>query len=405
LELYSRESGIGKLFYIVNSRLRTVKSIGKPIQSEFERAVTESCGDLSDFVRLVWEGLNFEFPETPRGEVVLYRGVELSESALESYRDSVGYLFAWSMFASFTEHREVAEGFGRAWRGRIPVLFELRSVWCRRLRNGTYLLHPFAVLQVETVTGNTVKLVEVELLEPGRTGPLPEQRPGLVSRDEELKALCEAAKESDVRVIAKLATRPELINAGDAEWLAPLHVASYFGKGDAVKALVWLGATVNDRNKKGFTPLFVASCQGHESTVLTLVSLGADLNVPCRKGMTPMYTASQRGREMIVRVLASCGADVNAPLEDGTTPVCIASLEGHDSMDRVLASLGANVNTPNKSGATALLMASQVGHVAVVTELLKAGASPKATLPDGRTALTVAKSEGHKAIVALLEKA
>jgi hypothetical protein len=114
LDIYSQESGIGKFFYIVNSRLRRVKSIENPSLDSFMRAVTESCGDLADFVRLVWEGLNFEFPETPKGEVFIFRGVELPASALESYRNSVGTLIAWSMFSSFTEKREEAEEYGRA---------------------------------------------------------------------------------------------------------------------------------------------------------------------------------------------------------------------------------------------------------------------------------------------------
>jgi hypothetical protein len=67
LELYSQEDGIGEFFYIVNSRLRRVKSIENPTPDCFVRAITESCGDLADFVRLVWEGLNFEFREAPRG--------------------------------------------------------------------------------------------------------------------------------------------------------------------------------------------------------------------------------------------------------------------------------------------------------------------------------------------------
>jgi hypothetical protein len=154
LELYSQESGIGKFFYTVNSRLGRVKSVENPTPDCFVRAVTESCGDLADFGPLVWEGLNFEFSETPKREVVLFRGVELSEAALESYREIVGKFFTWSMFASFTENREEAEEYGRAWRGGISVLFELRSAWCRRMRDGrTYLLHPFAVLQVEAVAG------------------------------------------------------------------------------------------------------------------------------------------------------------------------------------------------------------------------------------------------------------
>jgi hypothetical protein len=156
LELYLRENGIGGFFYILNSMLRKVQSIRSPNRAEFAGAVTEACGDLSDFIRLVWDGLNFEFGETPRREVVIFRGVELPEAVLESYRKSVGELFTWSMFSSFTEEREKAEEYGRSWRGGVEVLFELRSAWCRRLRNGTYLLHPFAVLRVEAVVGSTV---------------------------------------------------------------------------------------------------------------------------------------------------------------------------------------------------------------------------------------------------------
>jgi hypothetical protein len=142
------------------------------------------------------------------------------------------------MFASFTKQREVAEDFGRAWRGGIPVLFEFRSAWCRRLREGTYLLHPFALLRLEAVIGNTVKLVEVELLEQGLVRPLAAQRPGMFPKVGDLKTLCEAAKEGDVRAIAMLATRAELINARDAEGWMPLHDAPYYGKTEAVKALM-----------------------------------------------------------------------------------------------------------------------------------------------------------------------
>jgi hypothetical protein len=254
--------------------------------------------------------------------------VELSEAALESYRDSVGHLFTWSMFASFTEQREVAEEYGRAWRGGVQVLFELRSAWCRQLRNGTYLLHPFVLLQVEAVTGTTVKLVEIELLEPGLVGPLPAQRRGVVPKVGELKALCEAASEGDVRAIARLASHPELINARDSEGLTPLHYACYNGRTEAVKALVWLGGSVNSQTGLGATPLLVASQEGHEGTARILVSLGADVNTPNTVGATPVGIASQGGHESVVRVLASLGADVNTPDKWGVTPLMIASQFG-----------------------------------------------------------------------------
>jgi hypothetical protein len=42
----------------------------------------------------MWEGLDFTHM-TPRREVLIFRGVELPELALESYRENVGALFTW----------------------------------------------------------------------------------------------------------------------------------------------------------------------------------------------------------------------------------------------------------------------------------------------------------------------
>jgi hypothetical protein len=316
--------------------------------------------------------LNFEFPETLRRELVIYRGVELAEAVLEGHRNNIGRLFSWPMFSSFTEKREEALEYGRAWRGGISVLFELRSVWCRRTKNGTYLLHPFAVLQVEAVVGNVVKLVEVELVEPGLVAPLPGQRPGVVPLVGKVTEMHEAAKCGDVRAIARLSTRPELINARDAKGWTPLACAARYGKAEAVKALASLGADVNTLVVGGVTPVYIASVNGEEPVVRALIALGADVNRPGRDGVTPVYAASHQGHEAVVRMLISVGADVNAQCEDGWTPLMAASLNG---------------------------------HVAMVAELLKAGASTKATLPDGRSALTLAKSKGHEEVVALLEEA
>jgi hypothetical protein len=181
--------------------------------------------------------LNFEFSETLRREGVIFRGVELPEAVREGYDKSLGEYVSWSMFSSFTEKREEAEEYGRSWRGGVEVLFELRSAWCWRLRNGTYLLHPFAVLRVEAVVGNTVKLVEVELLDPGPVGPIPGQRPAVVARESRTRELHEAAEEGDVRAVARLATRGVFIDARDPDGSTALHRASYNRRFEAVKAL------------------------------------------------------------------------------------------------------------------------------------------------------------------------
>jgi ankyrin repeat protein len=276
------------------------------------------------------------------------------------------------MFSSFTEKGEEAEEYGRAWRGGIPVLFELRSAWCRRLRNGTHLLHPFAVLQVEAVAGNVVRLVEVELLKPGPISPVPAQRPMVVGNGGTTD-LHFAGSDGDIRAIARFASRPEFLNRGDDLGSAPLHFAAGFGQTEAVKALVWFGADVNRPANNGVSPIFIAALQGKESTA---------------------------------RVLASLGADVNAVANDGSTPVYVASRGGHASVVRLLVSLGANVNATMGNGMTPLMAASGFGWVGVVAELLKAGASLEARLPgeNGRTAMDLATVMGRADVVALLEK-
>jgi hypothetical protein len=336
LELYSQESGIGKFFYIMNSRLRMVRSIQNPTRDCFAIAVTESCGDLADFVRLMWEGLNFEFPGIPRREVVVFRGVELSEAALESYREIVGGLFAWPMFSSFTDKRAEAEEYGRAWRGGIQVLFVLRSSWCRRLRNGTYLLHPFAVLQVEAVTGNVVRLVEVEGLASAPVTPLPAQRPRVIAGEHGRTELHFASRDCDVRAIARFASRPEFLNVGDFGGWTPLHAAAGFGQIEVVKALVWFGADVNRSTNDGATPVCIAAQEGNASIVLVLASLGANVNAAINDGWTPLMIASSCGKIAVVVELLKAGASLEARLPDGATAMVVARANGQAAVVALL---------------------------------------------------------------------
>jgi predicted LPLAT superfamily acyltransferase len=323
----------------------------------------------------VWEGLNFVFPETPRGEVLIFRGVELSEAALESYRKSVGHLFAWPMFTSFTEKREEAEEYGRAWRGGVRVLFELRSAWCRRLRNGTYLLHPFAVLEVEAVSGNAVKLVEVELVAPAHVEPPPAQRPGVVPKAGDLTEAHQAARAGDVRAIARFAAQPEFINARDADGWTPLAVAAHLGHSEAVKELAWLGADLNFAISDGSTPVYLAARTGHVEVVKALGTLGASVNVPQKDGMTPVFVAACKGHVEVVTALGTLGANVSVPEKGGATPICVAAQNGHVEVVKALGTLGVNVSVPAKDGRTPVYVAAGNGHVEVVRALGTLGAN------------------------------
>jgi hypothetical protein len=228
------------------------------------KAVTAPMGHVAPFIRLVWEGLVFEFPETPRREWVIYRGVELSE-AVESYRDHVGRFCTCSVISSLTEKCEEAEAYGIAWRGGTPMLFELRSVWCPRPRKGTHLQYSFALLQVEAVEGSAVKLAEVELLEPAPVTEVLGRRQGVIPQEGLWTSLQEAAICGDIQASASFASRPELNNGRDAERWVRLAVAANYRLIEAARALLGLGANVNARGKEGATALFLMSQEGHDS--------------------------------------------------------------------------------------------------------------------------------------------
>jgi ankyrin repeat protein len=377
-----------------------MKSIQSATPTDLVKSISESCGDLAGFLRLVLEGLNFEFRETPRGkEAVIFRGVELPESGLRWYRDNVGTLFTWSMLASFTEKIEQATEYGRAWREGIPVVFELNSARCPRLRNETYLLSPFAVLRIEGVSGNAVKLAEVGVLGHASNAEHPEQHSRMTPRACNVTALHKAAECGDVRAMARSALCPEFMNARDAEGWTPLTIAAYHGKREAVKALVSLGADVNIPMNDGATPIIVATGNGHLDVVMTLASLGADVNIPMHNGATAVLIAAQGGHLDAVKALCSFGANVNLVMGDGRSPIFIAAKEGHLDVVTTLASLGATVNAPNVKGATPLYIAAERGHLGVVKALASVGANVSPPIASGATPLYIAAEHGHTDVV------
>jgi ankyrin repeat protein len=306
------------------------------------------------------------------------------------------------MFASFTTKRDEAEEYGRAWRGGIPVVFELRSAWCRRLWNGTYLLHPFAVLHVEAVAGNAVKLVEVEPLEPARIARPPGRRPGVIPKGGKVTELHAAAQLGDVRGIARFVSRPELIDRREASGWTPLAVAAKHGKTEAVKALAWLGADLNVPTNDGASPMYIAACEGHLKLVRVLGSLGANVNVPDNSGAAPVYIAAQQGHVGVVKALASLGADVNVRERSGATPVFIAAQQGHLEIVKALASVGADVTLPLVNGPTPVFVAALSGHSEVVKALASLGVEVNVRTSDGATPLFIGAGKGRLEVVKTL---
>jgi ankyrin repeat protein len=87
----------------------------------------------------------------------------------------------------------------------------------------------------------------------------------------------------------------------------PLHMASYHGNMEEIKALVEGGAMVNVVGEKGVTPLHEAASQGHTEAVKFLLQNGALLDVKDEFGRTPLDIAQVRGYSDIVKLLANQG--------------------------------------------------------------------------------------------------
>jgi cytohesin len=70
-----------------------------------------------------------------------------------------------------------------------------------------------------------------------------------------------------------------------------------------VRALIELGAVVDQASNGGATPLFIAAQQGHEAVVRALIEAGADVNKATDNGGTPLSIAAQQGHTAIVQIL------------------------------------------------------------------------------------------------------
>jgi ankyrin repeat protein len=76
-----------------------------------------------------------------------------------------------------------------------------------------------------------------------------------------------------------------------------------------VRALIELGADVNQANDYGTTPLYTAAEKGHEAIVRALIDFGADVNKANNNGWTPLYMAARdRFHHSVIKILTDAGA-------------------------------------------------------------------------------------------------
>jgi ankyrin repeat protein len=141
----------------------------------------------------------------------------------------------------------------------------------------------------------------------------------------------DAAAAGDLdRIVAHVDEDPSLVASTSGDGFAPLHLAAFFGRHDAVRLLLARGADP-DVVGKGWmtgTPLHAAASARHAEVVGTLLEAGANPDVRQSGGWTPLHSAAHNGDAATLELLLAAGADVQLVNDDGATVLSLAEGSG-----------------------------------------------------------------------------
>lgn len=143
----------------------------------------------------------------------------------------------------------------------------------------------------------------------------------------------EAAAAGDAaRLRELLAADPAIAKAYAADGFTALHLAAFFSRQDAARALVDCGADVLavTRNDMANQPLHAAAAGGSVAICELLVKRGADVNAKQHGGYTPLHEAAHRADVAMIDLVLAAGADRSITTDDGKTARDMA-LEGRSA--------------------------------------------------------------------------
>ena len=189
-----------------------------------------------------------------------------------------------------------------------------------------------------------------------------------------------AAHRGDVGAITALTSNATAAqrDARDGQGRTPLHVATFAGKPEAIRALARAGASLQLLEDDRYDAVTIAAVANDEASLRTLLALGASARLT-----TSRY--------------------------DGTALIAAAHL-GHAGVVQQLIRAGAPLDHVNNLHWTALIESIVLGdggprHQQVLRDLLAAGASTRLADSAGHTPLALARARGFEAMVKMLEDA
>jgi ankyrin repeat protein len=167
---------------------------------------------------------------------------------------------------------------------------------------------------------------------PGELAALLAERPVLT--------VCEAAAVGDPALVREaLRADPAGLATRSPDGWPALHLAAFFGRADALDALLAAGADVRawSDNEEANTALHAALAgRGGLRIVTALLVRGADVNARAGGGYTPLHIAAFNGQAALIDVLLAHGAAAEARADDGRTALAVAEDKGHAQAARRL---------------------------------------------------------------------
>ncbi|KAF2714968.1 ankyrin, partial [Pleomassaria siparia CBS 279.74] len=182
---------------------------------------------------------------------------------------------------------------------------------------------------------------------------------------------------------------------------SPLHVASNYGRAEAVKLLLAKGVRIERRDRQCQTPLALAASSGNEELIRCFLKKGADPVHKDSRGDTPLHRAAWQGHIPMMEILIK-EKEVNIDIlsENGETPL-YRSYYRKSAMIRIL-NHGANIDHVSKKGTTPLILVSEIGDYVSAKLLIERGANLYILDSDRCSALHEAVNAGHGIIASML---
>ena len=188
----------------------------------------------------------------------------------------------------------------------------------------------------------------------------------------------------------------------DKEYEIPLINASRVGNYKAVKALINMGANLEETDMRDDTSLLVASEKGNYKTVKILIKAGANIKKYDGYGnYSPFTVACRENCIKTVKVLLKNNIEYNQ--EDIDYAISEASENGYFHIVKILISIGANVNFQERFHRFIPIMyAIEIDCEDTIKVLLKAGANIEHLNTKGINSIMIAIHNDNLKILKIL---